>query len=89
MVLRAWRDVAAIKGAKHANARRALAHWMGNMMAMAFYSWHAAKQVRGGRGEEVWMVWFARRPRLTKTRVEHQPAEGGVDWKTLRLRKRR
>lgn len=46
VILHAWRDAARVRAVKHGKVRLAVAHWMGNRMAVAFYTWHEATQVR-------------------------------------------
>ena len=39
-ILRAWKVAAHIRGIKQGKMRRAVAHWMGNRLAIGFYAWH-------------------------------------------------
>ena len=45
-VVSGWRTAARARGLKQGNARKAVAHWMGNRLAIGFYAWH----VSGGWG---------------------------------------
>ena len=39
-VLRGWKTAAHARGLKQGKARKAVAHWMGNRLAIGFYAWH-------------------------------------------------
>ena len=45
-VLRGWRTAAHARGIKQSKARKAVAHWMGNRLAIGFYAWHVSRWMK-------------------------------------------
>ncbi|GAX75802.1 hypothetical protein CEUSTIGMA_g3245.t1 [Chlamydomonas eustigma] len=67
-LLHAWRAVTTASGAKQNKLRRAVAFWIGQRLAIGFYSWHAWKEmsmIEQAKMKAALLMWL--RKTLTKT----------------------